>query len=340
MDSRLYLGYRERFVDDCVVSLPMCGSAGRRIGGKGEEATVLVSQRPTLPKAVQALLESGDDSDEIAQATGCTVWDGALFLGRAIASLPPAALRHTSITTALDPGWRPRGLEIGAGTGALGLSIAACGAVSSMVSTDMPAVLPLTAANIKKNQDVLSKAGAVVAAAPLLWRTNSREVVTQLESIQARVPAEHFPLELVVGSDIVYRDDTADVGTGEETPVPGGSQADKVLGTLAALLPAGSTTVALLALGDHADGKVAAFVQRARTEHGLRISHLGNDDAAFGSAAVSRRHKATIAQIASEARAVHPTIVMLRAEAPPLSRDDKVTAAALTRAKYTDHSIH
>ena len=64
--SRLYLGYRERFVDDCVVSLPK----RRRLGSDEARGTavVRVSQAARLPKGGGGA--QLDDEHEVAQGGG------------------------------------------------------------------------------------------------------------------------------------------------------------------------------------------------------------------------------------------------------------------------------
>jgi hypothetical protein len=170
--SRLCLGYRERFMDPCVVGV-------RQVGGR--EVTVRLGQRPTLPG--KAAVAAGNDEHEVAQATGCTVWDGALALGQYLTSLSPSALHHSSSSGGGGGGGsragadnheeRPNCLELGSGTGALGLTVGASGIVRSVVLTDMAAVLPLTRENMRGNRAVLADGGVLCGVAPLLWSTDS-----------------------------------------------------------------------------------------------------------------------------------------------------------------------
>jgi hypothetical protein len=68
---------------------------------------------------------------------------------------------------------RPNCLELGSGTGALGLTVGASGIVRSVVLTDMAAVLPLTRENMRGNRAVLADGGVLCGVAPLLWSTDS-----------------------------------------------------------------------------------------------------------------------------------------------------------------------
>ena len=215
-----------RFVDECAVSLPKRG---------GGTATVRLAQSPVLPKEGQGDQQRNCEH-EVAQATGCTVWDGALLLGRAIAALPLAALAH-SVRPAPSEGWRPRCIEIGAGTGALGLSVGAAGALSSLLLTDMPAVLPLTAANLRANRAALAAADVRCATAPLLWSPEREAVLRQLrsgsEQLGGSAGQDDGRFDLVIGSDLLYREEE-----GDEAEDAGSSQQECLLGALHALLPA------------------------------------------------------------------------------------------------------
>lgn len=308
--SRLFLGYRERFVDDVVVKLPK----RQRVGGTaGGVATVSVSQRPTLPGPIGSVPGRAgqrlDDQHEVAQATGCTVWDGALLLGRAIASLPPVALRHSRAaggTCREAETWRPKALEIGAGTGALGLSVAACGAVASMLLTDMAAVLPLTQANLTKNRSVLAVPARCV---PLLWRADSRAVCEQLEA--EALPEGMTPVQLIIGSDLLYRPDDGDeVGSGETRD---DSQQAALLSTLSALLRPDSGTVGLIALVEHVEGMVGTFIQKA-TACGLEAALLEDYCAANDVGSDRGPESEGLRSALADAKETEPRTVLLRLE--------------------------
>lgn len=116
------------------------------------------------------------------------VWDSALVL--------IAQLAADSIADSPGP-FSVRGLrvlELGAGTGAVGLACAAL-AAREVLLTDLPAVVPLLRLNASLS--AFARAGlAPLSAAPLPWGTSS-----------AALDGEPSTFEAVVLSDVVY--DTA-----------------------------------------------------------------------------------------------------------------------------------
>jgi hypothetical protein len=229
-------------------------------------------------------------------------------------------MRHSSAAdsdTEQAEEWRPKALEIGAGTGALGLSVAACGVVSSIVLSDMAAVLPLTQANLAKNRGVLDAVPALCI--PLLWCADSGDVNEQLRT--QTLPEHMTPVQLVIGSDLLYRPD--DDGHSETRDGSNGSQQAALLGTLSALLQPDSGTVALIALVDHVQGLVDAFIQKAAA-HGLVVATL-EDYCATGDC---HRHNSADAEgllpVLADAKETDPPTVLLRLESScsqPSSRE-------------------
>ena len=123
---------------------------------------------------------------------GGKVWDAAVAL---LSHLAPQQQESVGAGSSLVCGKRV--LELGAGTGLVGLSCALLGA-SSVVVTDMADVVPLLALNAALNAQLLQDIGrpagddsARVTAAEMLWGS------------AADVEA-HDAFELVVASDVVY----------------------------------------------------------------------------------------------------------------------------------------
>ena len=107
----------------------------------------------------------------------------------------------------LEPGRRI--LELGAGTGIVGLTAAAVGGAQSVVLTDQPDMVPLLEQNIASNN-----LRATARAAPLLWGCDRDEAMEALNGVEARGgdPAssssssiQQSPIfDVVCGSDILY----------------------------------------------------------------------------------------------------------------------------------------
>lgn len=91
-------------------------------------------------------------------------------------------------------GERPRVLEIGSGTGAVGLACAALGA--NVVLTEREALVEQIRTNAKLNCTRIENAGGAARIAQLDWRVDA-----QLEAIRHLACP---PLDLLVGSDLIY----------------------------------------------------------------------------------------------------------------------------------------
>lgn len=109
--------------------------------------------------------------------TGLTIWDGSVVLAK--------YLEHRAAQLGLAA---HSVLELGAGTGVVGLAAAAAGA-PHVTLTDLPYALPNARANVARNAGVLR--GARVEVAPLDWYAPA-------------LPAGAPPPTLVVGADVVW----------------------------------------------------------------------------------------------------------------------------------------
>lgn len=116
--------------------------------------------------------------------TGLTIWDGAVVLAKYV--------EHNA--AALDLA-NQRVLELGAGTGVVGLAVAAAGA-PSVVLTDLPYTIDNLRANIARNRAAFE--GAEVKAHVLDWFNPAQVVVG--EPGAATPP----PISLILGADVVW----------------------------------------------------------------------------------------------------------------------------------------
>ena len=117
--------------------------------------------------------------------SGARIWDS----GRALSKW---------MTIHLQEGQPTKILELGAGTGIVGLTAAAFADSTSVVLTDQPHMIPLLEENIDRN-DLQSKAKAV----PLEWGTDSDEVAKVISEDSSSMPV----FDIVCGSDILYSPD-------------------------------------------------------------------------------------------------------------------------------------
>ena len=123
-------------------------------------------------------------AQEFHGTTGLQVWDAGIVLLRFLASAPVAAVLAT----------HPRVVELGSGTGAVGIAAAALG--GEVVMTDLAEVLPLLRHNVALNTEVVARANGSMSVVELRWGVGA-------------VPRELANPELVLLSDCVFETATA-----------------------------------------------------------------------------------------------------------------------------------
>lgn len=173
--------------------------------------------------------------------TASTVWDAGVVLAAHVFSRsrprePPGASSAPC----------RRCLDLGSGTGIVGLAAAASGAFARVVLTDLPSVVPLLRENAETNSAAL--AGVEVVALALPW-----DDVAALRECLRRFG----PLDLIVGGDLLYR--TQVVGP---------------LLTALTALASEQTTVLLGASLAHSPETLQLFEQRAAAA-GFCVERLG-----------------------------------------------------------------
>ncbi|KAG5535880.1 hypothetical protein RHGRI_023601 [Rhododendron griersonianum] len=143
-----------------------------------------------------------------------------------------------------SPSPRLRILELGSGTGLVGIT-AALTLSADVTVTDLPHVLPNLEFNARANSDVLARHGGSVEVAALCWGE-----VDQMEGLVGR------EYDLVLGSDVVYHDHLY----------------DPLLRTLGFFLVKGRRTVFVMA---HLRRwkKEAVFFKRARKMFDVEVIH-------------------------------------------------------------------
>ena len=221
--SRTYAGYRQRFVEPFSMEL-----GGQRL---------VLEQAPCVSAAHARESKASADGS----CTASTVWDAGVVL---------AAHVHARHSKSLAPSARPRCrlLDLGAGTGIVGLAAAVSGGFARVVLSDLPTVVPLLERNAAANASAVP-AHTALEVLPLAW-----EDARMLQRVAAR-----GPFELIVGGDLLYR-----------PPV--------VAPLLHALrqLAGPSTTVLLAASLQHSPETIRLFA-RAAKDAGFVVERLTDD---------------------------------------------------------------
>jgi len=112
----------------------------------------------------------------------------------AYGSIEYLSQNHADVLASSAQGIRPRVLDVGSGTGAVGIACAALGA--DVVLTDRDALLQQIDSNIKLNHAIIEAAGGAARTLPLDWRTDK-----QLEALR---PLAVPPFDLLIASDVIY----------------------------------------------------------------------------------------------------------------------------------------
>ncbi|OJD19597.1 hypothetical protein AJ78_00454 [Emergomyces pasteurianus Ep9510] len=128
---------------------------------------------------------------------GMKTWVSSYLLAKRLYTflIPPSSLVPSRYKNN-----RPlRALELGAGTGLVGLSFAALwGSAASIHLTDLNAIVPNLAHNVELNEELLSKTGASVSTGVLDW---------SLETDPRPAPAEDERCDVILAADPLYSPD-------------------------------------------------------------------------------------------------------------------------------------
>ena len=228
--SRTYAGYRERFVLPFSLQL-------------AEDRILNVEQRPCVSAAHARESKASADGS----CTASTVWDAGVVLAMHVFAhrLPTAPVLPQSADA---PSRAPRRcLDLGSGTGIVGLAAAASGSFEQVVLTDLPTVVPLLLQNIKLNEAIIA-ANCQVDAIECGWDSTK----------MLRRVARRGPFDLIVGGDLLYR-----------PPV-----VEPLLNALQSL--AGNETKVLLAASlQHSPETIELFAAAAE-EAGFAVDRLGD----------------------------------------------------------------
>ena len=231
--SRTYAGYRERFVEPYELTLG------------GGRVVLSLEQAPCVSAEHARAAKEGSDGS----CTASTVWDAGIVLAAMVYEqwMLSDGARRTAEEDATDRSKR-RCLDLGSGTGIVGLAAAACGGLSQVVLTDMPSVVPLLEHNVERNRSALVHDGRCgLETVSLRW-----DDAAELRSVAAL-----GPYELIVGGDLLYRPQVV----------------EPLLAALRALVGR-RTTVLLAASLQHSPETIDLFVDAAATA-GFAVERLG-----------------------------------------------------------------
>lgn len=148
----------------------------------------------------------------------------------------PPSPHHSTTTTPPSPSPLPRILELGAGTGLVGLAASALIPASSIHLTDLPSILPNLLHNTDFNAHLAARCGSVVTAGVLDWSSvvacNNREAVEvdcseKYDLILAAdsLYAPEHPRWLVETMAAYLKKDTAKARIFVSLPIRGGNEA-------------------------------------------------------------------------------------------------------------------
>ena len=237
--SRTYQGYQERFVRPYLLELT-------------SELHLELKQAPCV--SAEHAKEAKASAD--GSCTASTVWDAGIMLA--------AHVYHGNLGCERC---NMRCLDLGSGTGIVGLGAAASGAFETVVLTDLPSVLPLLRQNTECNAAALSSSGShrgsgsnSTAAAPSACRVVSHALAWDDRAQLDEVLAEHGPFDLIAGGDLLYR-----------------PQVVQPLLTALEALVGKRTTVLLAASLQHSPETIRLFVRAAR-EAGFEVERIDQSD--------------------------------------------------------------
>ena len=254
--SRTYQGYQQRFVHPYSLELR-------------PNLRLDLRQAPCVSAAHAREAKASADGS----CTASTVWDAGIVL---------AALVYRLGKPAEGTGRSSCCLDLGSGTGIVGLSAAASGAFHTVVLTDLPSVVPLLEQNTAGNAATIANVGSTwqrdgagesgevdcegsssggAGSGSSGGSSSSPRVVSRALAWDdarqlAQVAVEHGPFDFIVGGDLLYR---------PQVVAP-------LLNALTALASA-QTTVLLAASLQHSPQTIGLFAVAA-VEAGFEVERI------------------------------------------------------------------
>ena len=272
---RAALSYREKFVDDLIISLPDRDADGM--------PPLRIAQAPSAPSAVGTSHGAGqpssssppppgdpdDTSVDPIPATGFTVWDAGILLGMYVTQ--PEVWRRLSsaaddgaaddespsVSSGRTDSCEQRSvvvLELGSGTGVAGLLVASSGLPAVVGMSDLPGLVPFIRANASRNKAPVGPVpdAVAMAAVPLRWGVDA-----DVRALPRPLRAPH----LVLGADLIYTEKREVI--------------DALVATLCAIVPVGGVAV-MASCRDHRPESVDYFEERVAAVGGFRCDAVNH----------------------------------------------------------------
>jgi len=270
---RAALSYREKFVDDLIISLPDRDADGT--------PPLRIAQAPSAPSAVgtsgphrqpSSSSTPGDPDDTSVDpipATGFTVWDAGILLGMYVTQ--PEVWRRLSsaaddgaaddespsVSSGRTDSCEQRSvvvLELGSGTGVAGLLVASSGLPAVVGMSDLPGLVPFLRANASRNKAPVGPVpdAVAMAAVPLRWGVDA-----DVRALPRPLRAPH----LVLGADLIYTEKREVI--------------DALVATLCAIVPVGGVAV-MASCRDHRPESVDYFEERVAAVGGFRCDAVNH----------------------------------------------------------------
>ena len=174
--SRTYADYRSRFVENYELDLG--------------HLSISLAQAPCV--SADHAREAKASAD--GSCTAGTVWDAGIVLAAHVFDAYRASTNNADDRSGNEGTVALRCLDLGSGTGIVGLAAAASGGFSRVVLTDLPSVTPLLERNTASNSARMPTA-VQIEAVPMRWDDDD----------ELRRVAELGPFDLIVGGDLLYR---------------------------------------------------------------------------------------------------------------------------------------
>lgn len=174
--SRTFCGYQERFALPFKMALGGIALEVRQApcGGRGHAQ------------------EASGSSD--AMCTGSTVWDAGVVLAAYLLCGASGLGCHVDEESRKATASAPRCLELGSGTGLVGLAAAASGRFGRVLLSDLATLLPLVRENLQHNAAAIPP-GIEAEAIALQWESQSHLRRVRLKG----------PFDVILGGDLLFR---------------------------------------------------------------------------------------------------------------------------------------